>query len=308
MVAVFAVFDSGPDVPSAEAGNGRVAGMVAASGEAPFLDFPIVPDTKLVSIPVSRNAHKAPELSAKALLVRDVRSGVTMLEKNSSSRLPIASLTKLMTALVVMEKSSLDEEVEIKNSDLAVPAYRIDFSPREILTVRDLLTAMLVSSANDAALSLARHTMGSTANFVKAMNDKAGDLRMASTSFSNPVGFDDQEHYSTASDLSRLVEEFMNHGDLMDIVKMKSAVVSSVSGKQKIKLYSTNKLLLDRPEVIGLKTGYTAEAGGSLIILVNIGSESAPLAQYYSIMLGSDDREKETALIIKWIEDNFLWK
>lgn len=303
MVAIFTVFDSKP-----VGQTGKVAGTVAVSAREAFLDFPIVSDTKLVSIPVSRNALKPPEVSAKALLVRDIGSGVVMLEKNSSAKLPMASLTKLMTALVVMENASLDEEVEIKNSDLSVVPYRVNFSPSEKLTIRDLLTAMLVSSANDAALSLARHTMGSTENFVKAMNDKARDLRMASTSFSNPVGIDNPEHYSTAADLSRLAQEFMNYAELLDIVKMKSAVISTVSGRQKIKLYSTNKLLLENASVVGLKTGYTAEAGGSLIVLVNRQSESALPVKYYSIMLGSDDREEETSLIMKWIEDNFLWK
>jgi D-alanyl-D-alanine carboxypeptidase (penicillin-binding protein 5/6) len=247
---------------------------------------------------VPRNAQKPPDLTAKAVLVRDVGSGVALLEKNSDEKLPIASLTKLMTALVVIDKASLDDEVVIENSDLETPLFRLNFPSQERVTVRGLLAAMLVSSANDAAMALARHTMGSPGEFVKAMNEKARSLHMASTSFANPVGFDAPSHFSTASDLSRLVEEVLAHGVLLDIVKMKSAAVTSVSGHHKAKLYTTNRLLLEDPRVTGLKTGFTAEAGGSLIILTD---------KYYSIMLGSLDREQETKAVMTWVENNFVW-
>lgn len=294
IVAVFAIFNSTPELPV-----GPAAPSVQGATTARLLDFPVVPDTKLVSIPVPRRALAAPAISAKSLLVRDTQSGVTILEKNAGEKLPVASLTKLMTALVVVDHAALDEVVDIKNSDLAVAPYRINFAPPESLTVKDLLTAMLVASANDAAMSLSRYTKGSVPEFVAAMNDKALELRMLSTAFTNPVGLDSEGHYSTAADLARLVEEFMNHTELLDIVKIKSAQIRSVSGREKLTLYTTNRLLVENPEVIGLKTGYTAEAGGSLIVLTN---------KYYSIILGSADRERETALVMQWIEDNFLWK
>jgi len=302
VAAIFSVFESAPQFP-----QGKIAGVAVNAAQQGFLDFPLVPDTKLVLLPVSRNAEKPPEISAKAVLIRDVASRATILERNSAEKLPIASLTKLMTALVVVETSSLDEEVEIVSSDLNTAAYRLNFNPGETLTVRDLLTGMLVSSANDAALALARHTKGSIEEFVKAMNEKTRDLRMFATSFQNPIGLDHARQYSTAADLSLLVEEFMNHTELLDIVKMKAATVSTISGRQKSRLYTTNKLLLDRADVIGLKTGFTAEAGGSLIILVHREKEHAPI-EYYSIMLGSSDREGETDLLMKWIDDNFIWK
>ena len=310
MAGIFSVFNSSPDIGIKDKPetSSRVAGITTASAREPFLDFPLVPDTKLVSMPVPRNTLRAPEISARAALVRDASSGVTLLEKNAEEKLPIASLTKLMTALVVVENLSLDDEVEIKNSDLAAVPYRINIPAGEKVTVRGLLTAMLVSSANDAALALSRAVFGNTPDFVEAMNARARELRMTSTSFSNPVGFDSANHYSTASDLARLVEEFMDHTELLDIVKMKSAVVTSVSGRQKVKIYTTNKLMAERGDVIGLKTGFTAEAKGSLIILVNQKHDSSPETAYYSIILGSDDREDETTMLMKWVEENFIWK
>lgn len=305
MVAIFSVFNPSPEIP-----GGLVAGVTVRNSVgvgAGFLDFPIVPDSRLVLIPVSKNTAKSPEISAKAVLAADIGSGTVIFERNSAEKLPIASLTKLMTALVVVEQAPLDDQVEILAEDLDTVPFRLNFSPGERLTIRDLVTAMLVSSANDAALALARHTAGSRQNFVAAMNDKALKLGMVSTSFTNPVGFDHPNHYSTAADLSALVEEFINHAALVDIVKMKSAEITSEPSGRKLAIYTTNKLLLERSSVIGLKTGFTAEAKGSLIILVDRQTTGEPV-RYYSIILGSDDREQETRMLMDWIEDNFVWQ
>jgi len=301
MIAAFAVFNPSPEIP-----EGKVAGQIV-SGTEKFADFPVVPDTRVISIPVNAKPAKAPGVSAKAVLIKDIESGVAVYEKNSAEKLPIASLTKLMTALIVVENASLDDEVEIKASDLQTAPYRINFAVGDRVAIKDLLTAMLVPSANDAALALARHTFGSKEDFVKAMNNKARGLGMVSTSFANPVGFDSASHYSTAADMSLLAEEFIKHTELLDIVKLKSADIASLSSSRKQRVYTTNKLLLERDDVVGLKTGYTVEAKGSLITLVDNGNPESPL-RYYSIMLGSDDREMETRMLMKWIEDNFIWR
>lgn len=282
-----------------------VAGSVTEA--ASIGDFPVVPETRLPLVPVLSGSAPAPEISARAVLVRDRGSGVTIFEKNSAQRLPIASLTKLMTALVVLEHLHEQDEVKITAADVDTPQYRTGFVPGEKIAVSELLKAMLVSSANDAAQALARTAAGSVPEFVRFMNAKASVLRMADTSFTNPVGFDDPGHYSTAADLSRLVEEFLNYPALLEIVKTKSEIISTTDGADHRRLTTTNKLLLKYQEVIGLKTGYTAESKGSLIILVSrdIGGESA---QYYSIILGSASRETETALILDWIKENFIWK
>ena len=250
--------------------------------------------------PIARNLAPPPNTSAAAVLIKDVASGAVIYEKNPEARLPIASLTKLMTALVAVESGDLSDLVEISPTDLEVSAFRLNFTPGEKLTVRDLLIGMLVSSANDAALALSRYASGRTDNFVKDMNDKAVELQMLATSFTNPIGFDNPQHYSTAADLDKLVAEFMNHPELLEIVKMKQAVISTISGKESRRLVTTNQLLANRPGVIGLKTGYTSEAKGSLIILT---SEPG----YYSIVLGSADRERETNLLLDWVEREFVW-
>ena len=283
----------------------RVAGLSRVASAVG--DFPIVADTLLPLLPVSLAQKAPPEVSARAVLVRDRGSGATLLEKNSGARLPMASLTKLMTALVVEENTRADQIVEIVESDEnGIPEPRAGFQIGEKLTVGALLEAMLVSSDNDAAVALGRSTFGDPVAFVEAMNAKARALGMNSTRFANPVGFDDEQHYSTAEDLSLLVEEFLNHAGLAEIVGKKSEIISSADGKSRHLLATTNKLLLKYQEVIGLKTGYTSEAKGSLIILVNR-SFSRPV-QYYSIILGSDHREAETDLILDWVKSNFVWK
>ena len=276
--------------------------MAGASEVQPLevTEFPQSAALAAPAPPTARNRFGTPDVSAAAVLIKDVASGAIIYQKNPHSRLPIASLTKLMTAVVAVQNGQLDDEVEISPTDLDVSAFRINFSPGEKLTVRDLLIAMLVASANDAALALSRYVSGRTDNFVKDMNDEAAALGMHSTSFNNPIGFDHPDHFSTAADLDKLVAEFVHHPELLEIVKMKQAVVSTVSGRDSRRLNATNKLLEERPGVIGLKTGYTAEAKGSLIILMND-------PKYYSIVLDSADRERETNLLLDWVEKEFVW-
>lgn len=301
ITGAFAFMGGPPELPP-----GRIAGALEADSSE-FLEFPRAPEADPPPVPVAKNLFPAPLVSAAAVLIKDARSGSVIYGKNPQARLPIASLTKLMTALAVMEYGDLDDNVEISPTDLHVHAYRVDFSPGEKLTVRDLLAALLVSSANDAALALSRYASGSTENFVKDMNDKAAALGMRSTSFANPIGFDDPRHYSTAEDLAKLADEFAHYSELLDIVKIKSTRISSVSGRETRALATTNRLLEQHPEVVGLKTGYTAEAKGSLIILVDQ-SAIVPGPRYYSIILASIDRERETALLLDWVAKEFTWK
>ncbi len=250
-----------------------------------------VPRAPMAELPI-------PGVAAAAVLVKDQNSGVIFYQKNPEAVLPIASLTKLMTALVVQTTVELTEEVVIESADLKTPAYRANLAVGEKLTVRDLLRAMLIASANDATLALARYTAGSVEDFVAKMNELAKLWGMSQTSFTNPVGFDDPRHYSSAADLALLVQKFLTHPELLEIVKEQEALLSSLDGRSTHKLLTTNKLLLTHPEVVGLKTGYTDEAKGNLIILTD---------KYYLIILGSRHREAEGETIMNWVKENFSW-
>ena len=251
-----------------------------------------------------------PELLARAVLVRDHNSGDVLYEKNPDERVPIASLTKLMTAILVAKHLSLAEPVEIAAPDLRVPEDRAGLVGGEVITVQDLLKAMLISSANDASMALARHSGGTdgAVAFVEAMNRQARALNMKDTSFANPVGFDHEDHFSTARDLALLVEEFFHYPELLEIVKQKEATIKSLDGKYAHTLLTTNRLMLVHPEILGLKTGFTTEAKGNLIIFVQDGSLASRPVQYYSIILGSPDREAETEKIFRWVRKNFIWQ
>ncbi|MDP3994099.1 MAG: serine hydrolase [bacterium] len=243
------------------------------------------------------------ELSAESALVKDKNSNVVLFEKNSREKLPIASLTKLMTALVALRELKMDEVVTISPEDTRVSPYKANLAAGEKLLARDLLKAMLVLSANDAAWALARAAGGTVKDFVLKMNSEARSLGMLSTAFTNPVGFDDDGHYSTAADLAILVEEVLRHPELVEIASLKEATINSVDGRITHRLLTTNKLMLKYKEISGLKTGYTTEAKGNLIVLVQEGP-----ALLYFIVLNSDDRETETERALTWVKQSFVWR
>ena len=287
-------------------GKERVEGAVVEA--AANRSLPIAVD-RSVPIPVLKAVVRDPDILARAVLVKDYDSGLILLEKNRNQLLPIASLTKLMTAIVAKKALPFNEVVEIELLDLKTAPYRVDFAVGEKVTVKNLLEAMLVSSANDAAMALARIAGGGNVQkFVSEMNAEARRLGMRQTNFANPVGFDDPGHFSTAVDLAKLVEEFLQYPELLEIVGKKSVLVQAVNGRGKHFLTTTNKLMISHEEIVGLKTGYTEEARGNLIIFVDLErSGEGRTGKYYSIILGSEDREREMKTVMNWIKDNYQW-
>ena len=261
--------------------------------------LPLAPD-RAVETPEARDQVTPLEIGAAAAWVKDMDSGTVLFDKQSRKRLPVASLTKLMTALVAKEHLAMDDKVRIAASDLKVPQAKAGFVAGEELPARDLLAAMLVASANDAAMALARAAAGNVPDFVASMNQKAASLGMAETVFRNPVGLDEAGHFSTARDLGLLTEEFLRHPELVRMSGRKTQTIVSADGKHKHSLVTTNKLL-QKDGVVGLKTGYTTEAKGNLILLLE-----KPLI--YSIVLGSDNREAESEQVLAWIRENFQWR
>jgi D-alanyl-D-alanine carboxypeptidase len=174
--------------------------------------------------------------------------------------------------------------------------------PGEKIKVADLLSGMLIPSSNDAALTLADYVAGTPEKFVELMNHKTKQLNLASTNFNNPVGWDSEENYSTALDLSKVVVEFLKRPGLSNIVKTKEVDVSSVDGKFVHQLRSTNKLLMEDPSVTGIKTGFTSQAKGSLILRARRGN-----GEIVTIVLGSDNREEDSRKLLEWIFQAYRW-
>ncbi|MEO7859300.1 MAG: D-alanyl-D-alanine carboxypeptidase family protein [Nitrospirales bacterium] len=204
-----------------------------------------------------------PSIRASALYLVELKSGRVLLEKDPTRRLPPASLTKIMTALVALESAPLQEVVKIDRRAL-VHQSSLKFQPGEEFLLRDLLTAMLVSSSNDACEAVAWHIGGNDKRFVAKMNERARALGLKNTHFVNPCGFDAPGHYSTAADLAKLTEQALHEPIFSMMVRTLIRDISTVDGARRMSLHSTNELLLD-PDVNGVKTGYTSNAGRCLI-------------------------------------------
>ena len=168
-----------------------------------------------------------------------------------------------MTALVALESAPLQEVVKI-DGRAVVHHSSYHFQAGEQFFLRDLLTAMLVASANDACEAIAWHLGGDEKRFVAMMNDRAGELGLKDTHFANPCGFDAPGHYSTAADLAKLTERALQQPIFSMMVRTVVRDITTVDGGRQLVLQSTNELLKD-PDVNGVKTGYTSKAGRCLI-------------------------------------------
>lgn len=204
-----------------------------------------------------------PSIKASALYLVELKSGRVLLEKNAARRLPPASLTKIMTALVAMEAASPQQVVQVDRRAL-VHRSSLNLHAGEQFLLRDLLTAMLVTSANDACEAIAWHVGGNADRFVTLMNERARTLGLEDTHFANACGFDAPGQYSTAADLAKLTDEALQVPAISMMVRTVTRDIASVDGTRQVSLRSTNELLLD-PDVTGVKTGYTSKAGRCLI-------------------------------------------
>lgn len=252
--------------------------------------------------PELANILDNPNITARSALAYDFSSGSILFTYNFDTRVPIASLTKLLTAIVIYESGEYNETVVVTEEDIRVIGPNTGLVKDEQVLVSELLKSMLIASHNDSTRALARHTAGDLDRFVELMNAKADELGMHSSHFTNPIGFDDPNHYSTAQDLALLVQKFMSIDELSSLVKMKEAEVKPLNLSFTHKVKTTNKLLLEDPTVIGIKTGYTTEAKGNLAIRSVNGK-----ADVVTIVLGSDDREGDTRKILDWIRTVYRW-
>ncbi len=204
-----------------------------------------------------------PALRAKAALVLETSTGDVLVAHNSRDRRAIASTTKLMTALVAIEHADLDDVFSASDYDPGPAESQIGLRPGERLTVRDLLRALLLPSANDAAATLAVGTLGSQEAFVDEMNKRAADLGLRDTSFSNPIGLDDPGNFSSARDLAKLAIRLRRNEFFRRTVDLPRAVLRSGSHKRTV--ISRNALVRSYGFVNGVKTGHTRQAGYVLI-------------------------------------------
>lgn len=208
-------------------------------------------------------AAQEPTLRAKAALVMEASTGDVLLAQHSRDRRAMASTTKLMTALVTIERADLDDIFSAADYNAAPAESQIGLRTGERLSVRDLLRALLLPSANDAAATLAVGTLGSQEAFVDEMNRRAADLGLLDTSYANPVGLDDPGNYSSARDLAKLAVRLRRNAFFRRTVDLPRALLRSGSHKRTV--ISRNTLVRSYGFVNGVKTGHTRQAGYVLV-------------------------------------------
>ena len=259
-------------------GNGQLADNIA--GVVILLLFLVTYSLALVNI------VSAEEIKARAAVVMDATTGRVLFAKNPDLRLMPASTTKLMTALVVIERTNLSDVATISRKASSSPATKIGLKKGDNITIETLLNAALIKSANDAAVALAEAAAGSEEEFVSLMNGKAIALGLNNTRFINPNGLPGTGQYITAHDLAEIMRQAIRYPLLKEILGTRVAEVFTGEGKA-IFIQNTNKLLWSDTELMEGKTGYTKEArhcftcaaereNGTIIVAL-LGAPSRPI-------------------------------
>jgi serine-type D-Ala-D-Ala carboxypeptidase (penicillin-binding protein 5/6) len=254
----------------------------------------------LVALAAATPAEAAvdpPSSSARAVLVA-TGAGEVLYERNAERELPMASITKLMTAIVVLERKRPGDLMTVRETAAAVGESSVHLRVGEKLRVRDLLAAALIQSANDAAFALAAGTAGDVSDFVRLMNAKARRLGLTHTHFVRPDGLDVPGHYSSARDVLKLARVAMRKPLVRRLVAMRSATIAG--GRS---LFSWNDLLGRYPGLIGVKTGHTNAAGWC-----EVAAARRDGVTIYTVVLGSPSRAQRNAdltRLLAWGQDFF---
>ena len=206
---------------------------------------------------------------AHSILLKELNSGRVLYEHESAKRLSPASLTKIMSALVILEQGNLDDLVTVSPAAARAHKTHLRLKAGQVFKLDDLLKAMLIVSANDACLAAVEHVGGDEAQFVTLMNNKAAALGLRDTHFSNGCGFDGPDHYSTAEDLATLSVIALQQPIFRELVREERAMIMPVNGTHAYVFHTTNRLLGRIPGVEGIKTGFTSKAGRCLIAKVS---------------------------------------
>ena len=218
----------------------------------------------LLAVYASSAQTKDLKLSARAAVLYQPETKTFLYEKNANAKRPMASTTKIMTALVTLENvKDLSEPVRIDPSAIGTEGSSAYLKDGDTVTVQELLYALMLRSANDAAVALACFVGGDTAGFAAMMNERAEKLGLTDTHFANPHGLDDEEHYTTAHDLAIIAAEAMKLDIFTEICSTYKKTL--VSGERRRTYINHNKLLYKYEGAIGVKTGFTDESGRCLV-------------------------------------------
>lgn len=250
-------------------------------------------------------AGPAPTPDAAAWLLVDGQTGEVLAQRAPDQPRPMASLTKMMTALVALESGDPDRLVGVAPAAVAVGESSAGLRPGERISVRNLVRALMIGSGNDAGVALAYAIAGSEAEFVARMNEKARSMGLSTTRFSNPHGLDEPGHQASPADMLALGREVMKDPFLRRLVASRTVTIPGPGGMGTRRLQSENDLLSIMPEADGIKTGHTDGAGYSLVAHATSGRLGRDL---YAVVMGEPDRAtraRDAKALLEWGFSNY---
>ena len=253
-----------------------------------------------ISFPVRQRTTPL-DLDARNILAVDAATMMPLYAKNPGSKVPIASITKTVTVLTILQHHSLDEIVTIKSLPNYTPEDdTIGLIVGDTLTVRQLIQASLIQSANDAADALAIWDAGSIPKFTMRMNAALADWGISDSHFVSPSGLQDTDNYANASDLARIGKLILTNSFVAETVK--TGNISITSGQNHTYQLNNTNSLLENGLLYGIKTGYTLASGECLLGITTINGHSV-----ITVILGSNDRFGDTVRLINWIGSSYQW-
>ncbi len=264
----------------------------------------VFPISETSYIPFLDSSRKRPELTARSAIVYDTQSSRFLFAQDTKKQLPVASLTKILSAVVIIEKLNPDDIVTVGKESLRVDGLRRDLDLGEQMRIKNLMKMMLIESSNDAAYAIAAHATIHGIDFVAEMNKKAKAIGMQESLFLDPAGLNDNAH-STVQDLVKLVVYALRYDEIWTLLQVKEIVLTSEDGAVIHTVKNTNQLLGTIPNISGGKTGYTDAALGCMILIVDIPGHRDKIV---SIILGSTDRFGDTRKLVDWITDAYRWE
>lgn len=244
------------------------------------------------------NVSELPKTNSRRYIVYDRISKSMIIGKNEDVKSAMASTTKIMTSIVILEKADLDEMVTVSAKAGGTGGSRLGLKKGDMASVKNLLYGLMLRSGNDAAVALAEHVGGSVKEFAELMNEKASELGLTNTHFVTPHGLDDANHYTTALELAKLTDYAMNNKTFSKIVGTKSITI--YINNQPRQINNTNELLGALNGVVGVKTGFTNNAGRCLVTETKRNN-----MDIITIVLGADTKKDRTKDSVNLIEYTF---
>ena len=247
---------------------------------------------------IAEKKDKKITINSRNAVVIDRNTKKILFDKKSDEKVKMASTTKIMTAMIVLQNTNLDNVVEISNKAASIGGSKLKLKVGDKITVRDLLYGLMLRSGNDAAVALAEYVGGSVEEFAEMMNENAKNIGLENTHFVTPHGLDNENHYTTAYELALLTDYALENEEFRKIVDTKVATI--IINGQKRTINNTNELLGNLNGVYGVKTGFTNGAGRCLVTSIKRDD-----LNIISVVLGADTKKNRTQDSVKIIENIF---